>query len=468
MSEQSSTPLWTSAAIAEAVGGTATGAFVANGVAFDSREVGPGDVFVAMRGEQADGHAYIAKAFANGAAGVICERASDDGPSIIVPDSAAALDALGIAARARTDAVIIGVTGSAGKTGTKEALHQALARLPSRTAHRSVKSYNNHVGVPLSLSRMAADSDFAVLEMGMNHAGELSALTRLVRPHIAIVTTVAAVHIEFFDSVAGIAKAKAEIFEGLEPGGTAILPYDNPHYSILHKKAEDCADNIITFGASPEADCHVIDQLPAMEGGTLVTAMIQGQLIVYRIAQPGEHWVMNSLAVLAAVNAAGGDLAVAGLALAEMDGLAGRGARHNVPLGDGSALIIDESYNANPASMAATLKQLAVATGQRRIAVLGAMGELGEQSEALHAGLAEPVVAASVDQCVLVGKEMQILSEKLASSLEYTGEVAHVADAAQALEWLRANLRADDAVLVKGSNYLGLGAVVKAITGGEA
>ncbi len=464
MTDQAQQPLWTAQAIANAVNGQLYGDFTANGVAFDSREVGPGDLFVAMRGEQADGHDYITKAFANGAAGVICERACEEGPAIVVPDSAAALEALGVAARARTDAVIIGVTGSAGKTGTKEALHQALERLPSRSAHRSVKSYNNHVGVPLSLSRMPQESDFAVLEMGMNHKGELSALTQMVRPHVAIVTTVASAHIEFFKNEAAIAEAKAEIFEGLEPDGTAIIPYDNPHYGILYKKAEDCASNIITFGTSPEADCHVVDQLPAMEGGTLVTAMLNGQLLVYRIAQPGPHWVMNSLAILAGVQAAGGDLGVAGLALAEMEGLAGRGARHSLTVADGSILVIDESYNANPASMAVTLGDLGQTSAQRRVAILGAMKELGAQSDDLHAGLSAPIIAAHIDQCILVGEEMQILSEKLANMLEYKGQVAHVADSSQALDQLRTTLNAGDAILVKGSNSLGLGSVVKALT----
>jgi UDP-N-acetylmuramoyl-tripeptide--D-alanyl-D-alanine ligase len=463
MTEEFAAPLWSSHAIAKAVGGQANGEFRASGVAFDSREVGPGDLFVAMRGEQADGHDYIAKAFANGAAGVICEREVTGGPCIIVEDSAAALEALGIASRTRSEAVIIGVTGSAGKTGTKEALHQALDRIPSRSAHRSVKSYNNHVGVPLSLSRMPETSEFAVLEMGMNHAGELSALTKMVRPNIAIVTTVASAHIEFFDSEADIARAKAEIFEGLEPGGTAIIPYDNVHYPILYKKAEDYADKIITFGASSEADCHIVDQLPAMDGGTLVTAMLNGELLVYRIAQPGEHWVMNSLAVLAAVQAAGGDLAVAGLALAEMGGLAGRGARNMVAIADGEALVIDESYNANPASMRVTLGDLGLTKADRKVAILGSMKELGDKSDDYHAALDSVIIASGVSQCLLVGDEMKILADRLSNSLEYKGQVAHVTSSSQALDWCRSVLCPGDAILVKGSNSLGLGSVVKAL-----
>lgn len=461
--------IWTAAEIAEATGGEAHGDFAVSGVAFDSREVGPGDLFIAMRGEQADGHDYIAKALANGAAGVISEKPLDDGaPHVLVKDSFAALNALGHAARARCDAVIIGVTGSAGKTGTKEALYLSLSRAPARNAHRSVKSYNNHVGVPLSLARMERAVDFGVFEMGMNHAAELSALTRIVRPHIAIITTVAPVHIEHFDDESGIAHAKAEIFEGLEPDGTAIIPFDNPHYPILRAKADACAAHVITFGAHSAADVQLIDQIPAMEGGTLVTARLMGRMLVYRIAESGLHWVMNSLAVMAAVHAAGADLGLAGLAMAELPGLAGRGATHALTLDDGGkAVLIDESYNANPASMAATLKTFADKAAGRKIAVLGMMGELGDYSERYHAELAEPVIAAGVDHCILVGEEMQILVKTLASAVEYQGSFDHVADQSEALDRLSALMTNGDTILIKGSNSVNLGSVVRALTGGE-
>ncbi|MEO1044348.1 MAG: UDP-N-acetylmuramoyl-tripeptide--D-alanyl-D-alanine ligase [Pseudomonadota bacterium] len=460
--------IWAAAEIAEATGGTAHGDFAISGVAFDSREVGPGDLFIAMRGEQADGHDYIAGALDNGAAGVISEKPFGDAPHVLVKDSFAALNALGHAARARSRAVIIGVTGSAGKTGTKEALYLSLDRAPARSAHRSVKSYNNHVGVPLSLARMDPAADYGVFEMGMNHAAELSALTQIVRPHIAIITTVAPVHIEHFDDESGIAHAKAEIFEGLEPDGTAIIPIDNPHYPILRAKAETCATHILTFGRHEEADIRLIDAVPAMEGGTLVTARLLDRMLVYRVAESGEHWAMNSLSVMAAVHAAGGDLALAGLAMAELPGLAGRGATHDVKLKDGGSVrLVDESYNANPASMAATLKTFADKAAGRKIAVLGTMGELGDFSERYHAELAGPVTDAGVDHCILVGEEMQILGKRLASAVEYQGGFDHVADASVALDRLKAIMADGDTILIKGSNSVNLGSVVRALTDGE-
>ncbi|MEM1131893.1 MAG: UDP-N-acetylmuramoyl-tripeptide--D-alanyl-D-alanine ligase [Pseudomonadota bacterium] len=460
--------IWTAAKIAEATGGTARGDFAISGVAFDSREVGPGDLFIAMRGEQADGHAYIDGALKNGAAGVISEKPLDDAPHVLVEDSFAALNALGHAARARTNATIIGVTGSAGKTGTKEALYLSLSRAPARSAHRSVKSYNNHVGVPLSLARMDPAVDYGVFEMGMNHAAELSALTQIVRPHIAIITTIGPAHIENFDDESGIAHAKAEIFEGLEPDGTAIIPIDNLHYPILRAKAETCASHILTFGSHEDADIRLIDAVPAMEGGTLVTARMLDRMLVYRVAEQGEHWVMNSLAVMAAVHAAGGDLALAGLAMSELPGLAGRGATHDLSLEGGAKVhLIDESYNANPASMAVTLKTFSENATGRKVAVLGAMKELGDRSEHYHAELVHPIVAAEVDHCILVGEELQILGKRLAEAVEYQGGFDHVADASAALDQLRAIMADGDTVLVKGSNSVNLGSVVRALTDGE-
>ncbi|HUD95032.1 UDP-N-acetylmuramoyl-tripeptide--D-alanyl-D-alanine ligase, partial [Sphingobium sp.] len=347
--------LWTSEEIAQATGGAASAPFTVSGVAFDSREVGQGDLFVAMKGEATDGHKFVDKAFGQGAAGAIVSEAVA-WPHVLVPDSAAALEALGKASRNRMDGKVIGVTGSVGKTGTKEALFHALDRAAPGQVHRSVKSYNNHVGVPLSLSRMPRDMAYGVFEMGMNHAGELSALTRQVRPHIAIVTAIAPAHIEFFGTEAKIAEAKAEIFEGLEPGGTAIIPYDSPHVATLYSKAERHADRILTFGMGQDADIHALETIAAPGGGTLVTAKLPEAELCFTVAAPGDHWVSNALAVLAAVEAVGGDLAAAGLALAEMPGLPGRGERRILPVVGGEVLLIDESYNANPLSMAATLK----------------------------------------------------------------------------------------------------------------
>lgn len=463
--------LWTSHEIARATGGTSSADFSAGGVAFDSREIGAGDLFIAMKGEATDGHRFVQQAFARGAAGAIVEHAVE-GPHVLVEDSIEALNALGVAARARTAAKIAGVTGSVGKTGTKEALFQALDRSAPGFAHRSVKSYNNHTGVPLSLARMPADTRFGVFEMGMNHAGELSALTRLVRPHVALVTAIAPAHQEFFASVEAIADAKGEIFEGLEPGGTAIVPFDSPYRDRLIAAAKPYAGTILTFGSGAGADVRAVEAVPSERGGTLVNARLPGAELCFTISQPGAHWVSNALAVIAAVDALGGDLAVAGLALADMAGLKGRGARHNVawpPNGAGDSprtgtvpggiLLIDESYNANPASMAATLAQLGAEPAGRRIAVLGSMRELGGDTAKFHAELAESLEQANVDFALLVGEEMR--------ALEPRGDFAHAPDAATALEILKEKLRPGDAVLVKGSNSLGLGRVVEALASGR-
>jgi len=455
-------PLWTSDEIAAATGGTASAVFDVGGVAFDSREVGPGDLFIALKGEATDGHKFLDKAFAAGAAGAIVSEPIDQ-PHILVGDTAEALNALGRAARARMTGKVIGVTGSVGKTSTKEALFAALDRFRPGRVHRSVKSYNNHVGVPLSLARMPGDSLFAVLEMGMNHAGELSALTRLVRPDVAIVTAIAPAHIEFFGTEEAIASAKAEIFEGLEPGGCAIIPYDSPHRDLLAGVARDYGATVITFGMGAGADVCAAAAVPASSGGTLVSARLMDAELCYTVAAPGDHNVSNSLALLAAVEAVGGDLAAAGLALADMPGLPGRGERSRVAAGEGQALLIDESYNANPLSMAATIRQLGREKAKRRIAVLGAMKELGDAGEALHEGLAEPLEQACVDLAILVGEEMAPLAQRLEGRLA----LSHVADAEEATRIVRATMQPEDAILVKGSNSVGLSRLVAALSGGE-
>ncbi len=450
--------LWTSDEIVAATGGAASAPFAVNGVAFDSREVGPGDLFVAMKGEQTDGLRFVGKAFEAGAAGAIASQPIGN-RHVLVPDSAAALDALGHASRKRMGGKVVGVTGSVGKTGTKEALFHALDRSCPDRVHRSVKSYNNHVGVPLSLARMPRDADYGVFEMGMNHAGELSALTRMVRPHVAVVTAIAPAHIEFFGTEAKIAEAKAEIFEGLMPGGVAVIPYDSPHVSLLYNKAERHAARILTFGFGAGADVRAMESVPAAGGGTLVTAKLPGAELCFTVGAPGEHWVSNALAVLAVVEALGADLAAAGLALAEMPGLPGRGERRILPIAGGEALLIDESYNANPLSMAATLKQLGREKADRRVAVLGGMRELGDRSAELHAGLAAPMVNGAVDYAILVGDEMAPLAEALGGKIDY----AHVPDTAAATGLLRSDLRAGDAILVKGSNGIGLSKLVAAL-----
>ncbi|MFN3727945.1 MAG: UDP-N-acetylmuramoyl-tripeptide--D-alanyl-D-alanine ligase [Allosphingosinicella sp.] len=454
------TSLWTSAEIAEATGGTASADFSVTGVAFDSREIGPGDLFIALKGETTDGHRFVDKAVAAGATGVIVSEPVN-ALHVLVPDTTRALNDLGIAARSRTSARVIGVTGSVGKTTTKEALFAALDRGAQDRVHRSVKSYNNHTGVPLSLARMPRDTRYAVLEMGMNHSGELRALTAMVRPHVAIVTAIASAHREFFASDEDIADAKGEIFEGLEPGGVAIIPFDSPHRDRLIAAAEPHADRIVTFGLDKGADVHAAYAMPA-DRGTMVSAKVGDSQVNFTLPQPGQHMVSNALAVLAAVQAVGGDLGAAGLALAELGGLKGRGERHRIAVAGGEALLIDESYNANPASMAATLAVLGAEKVEgRRIAVLGSMKELGAESDAFHAALAEPVRSAGVERVILVGEEMTAL----AKALGYEAELTHVADASAATEIVRQSIRPGDAILVKGSNSLGLARLVEALAG---
>jgi len=455
--------LWTSDEIAAATGGTASGAFEVTGVTFDSREVQPGDLFVAMPGTVHDGHRFVEGAFAAGAAGAIVSQAVS-GPHVLVDDTFAALQALGRASRERSRAIIVGVTGSVGKTSTKEALYAALDRNRPGRVHRSVKSYNNHTGVPLSLARMPRNAEFAVLEMGMNNAGEIAALVRQVQPHVALITAIAPAHIENLGSEEAIADAKAEIFEGLEAQGVAIIPNDTPQRDRLVKAARRHAERIITFG-SGDADVHAVHAVSAESGGSLISAALLERELTFTISQRGEHWVSNALAVLAAVEAIGADVALAGLALADLGGLKGRGERHVVRIDGGELLLIDESYNANPASMAATLKSLGAERDvARRIALLGPMRELGEHGDALHAGLAPAVLAAKVDRLILIGDEMRPLDEALGDRVP-VDRVDSVEDAMDALMRI---VRPGDAVLVKASNSVGLAKLVERVAGGFA
>jgi len=453
------TVLWTSEEIAAATGGAVSASFEVTGVTFDSREVQPGDLFVAMPGTAYDGHKFIEGAFAAGAAGAIVSQPVVHGPHVLVDDTFAALEALGRASRERSGARIFGVTGSVGKTSTKEALYAALDRNRPGKVHRSVKSYNNHTGVPLSLARMPHDSEYAVFEMGMNNAGEIRALVSQVRPHVTLITAIAPAHIENLGSEEAIADAKAEIFEGLEPNGIAIVPNDTPHRDRLVKAARRHAERIITFG-SGDADVHAIHAVAAESGGSLISAALLERELTFTISQRGEHWVSNSLAVLAAVEAVGGDVGRAGLALADLGGLKGRGARHLIEIDGGELVLIDESYNANPASMAATLKSLGAEKDVgRRIAVLGPMRELGEHSDVLHAGLAPAVLSAHVDRLILIGDEMRPLESALAARVQ-TERVSTVDEATTALRHL---VRPGDAVLVKASNSVGLAKLVESM-----
>jgi UDP-N-acetylmuramoyl-tripeptide--D-alanyl-D-alanine ligase len=457
-------PLWTSDEIAAATGGTASADFSISGVTFDSREVTGGELFIALRGESTDGHRFVDQARSRGAAGCLVSEPVE-GAHVLVADTTAALEALGRASRSRSSATVIGVTGSVGKTSVKEALKLGLERLAPERTHASVKSYNNHTGVPLSLARMPGDSRFAVFEMGMNHPGELSTLTRMVRPHVAVVTWVASAHREFFKTEEMIADAKGEIFQGLERGGTAIVPFDSVHRDRLLGHAGPHAANILTFGEGEGADVRAL-RFSLLPDCTTVTADVAGDILTYKIGMAGRHWLNNSLAVLAAVKASGGDLGLAGLALAGLTGLPGRGRRLRVNREGGQAIVIDESYNANPASMAAALAVLGEVPplGQgRRLAVLGSMKELGELSAEFHAGLAPAVEAAGVAHLVLVGQEIA----PLAGALQRRMKVEHVADADAAIRAVERALRVDDVLLVKGSNSVGLGRLVTHFQGAE-
>lgn len=457
--------LWDAAGVAAATGGAASCDFQCSGVEIDSRDVREGDLFFALKGESMDGHRFLDAAFANGAVAAVVDRPIDR-PHVLVEDTTRALEALGAAARSRADASVIGVTGSVGKTGVKEALFAALDRSSRGHAHRSVKSYNNHVGVPLSLARMPARTIFGIFEMGMNHAGEIAALTRQVRPNVAVITTIAPAHIEMLGSEEAIADAKAEIFEGLEPGGMAIIPADSPHFGRLRNAALKCGAKVVSFGRAADADVRLLDMVVASSGGSLVTVDMGDRRVCYTVSAAGDHWVLNSLAVMAAVRAAGGDLGAAGLALAEMGGLAGRGARLEIATGDGGrALLIDESYNANPASMRATLTQLGQTPAKRRIAVLGAMKELGDFSPAFHAALMQPIADAKVDHAILVGDEMGPLAGELGKAqggmLGNDLTFAHCGNCEEAIAALSSfGPKEGDVVLVKGSNSIGLAKLV--------
>ncbi|AOL24342.1 UDP-N-acetylmuramyl pentapeptide synthase MurF [Erythrobacter litoralis] len=463
--------LWDASGIAAATGGTASHAFQASGIEMDSRDVRPGDVFVALKGESMDGHRFIEQAFAQGAVAAIVDRPIDF-PHVLVEDTTRALHDLAHAARERSGAVRIGITGSVGKTGMKEAIFACLDRASRGAAHRSVRSYNNHVGVPLSLARMPARARFGVFEMGMNHAGEIAPLSAHVLPHVALITTIAPAHIENLGSMEAIADEKAQIFTGLMPGGTAIIPADSEWADRLIGHARRLGHKVVTFGRSAGADVRLLDAIPSANGGSLVTADLGGAArLCFSVAEPGEHWIANALGVMAAVRAAGGDLGAAGLALAEMGGLKGRGARFQLEVPGGKALLIDESYNANPASMRATLRALGQTPAHRRIAVLGSMKELGDFAEGFHAQLAEPLIEAKIDHAILVGDEMRSLAAELgkavANSLGFPPAFEHCETPAEAIRALgQYGLTHGDAVLVKGSNSVGLGKLVLHFTKG--
>ncbi len=454
--------LWSASEIAAATGGKAAGDFMANGVSIDSRTIRPGDLFVAIEGPNFDGHDFVAAAVDAGAAGAIVARwvkGQFRTKLIQVNDTLAALNDLGRAARGRTRARILAVTGSVGKTGTKEMLVRALGRHGASFA--SPGNLNNQWGAPLSLARLPRLAEYGIFELGMNHAGEISELSRLVRPEIAIITWVAATHLEFFPSVAAIAEAKAEIFDGMKAGGTAILPRDNDHFDGLAERARARGARILSFGEHASADCRLI-ACDVIARGNEVVAELRGRRIEYRMGSFGRHQAINSLAVLAALEALGLAIEPALAALAEIESLPGRGKREKVLLASGEIDLIDEAYNASPASMRAALSvlgSLPSPKGARRVAVLGDMRELGADARDFHRELAEDLAQAGVDLAFLVGPLMQSLRDALPISIK----CVHALDSASMTAPLMAALRAGDVVLVKGSLGTRLAPLVEAI-----
>jgi len=466
--------LWSRAGAEAATGGTSSGDWSATGVSIDTRTLVPGDLFVALR-DARDGHDFVADALAKGAAAALVDHRpgglAADAPLLVVPEVLEGLRALAWAARERFKGKVVGVTGSVGKTGTKEMLRAALS--VQGRVHAAEKSYNNHWGVPLTLARMPADADFAVIEIGMNAPGEIAPLSRLARPHVAMITTVAAVHMAAFRDVRGIAREKASIFGGLEPGGVAVLNRDTDTYTTQLRAARRAGARPVRFGASGRPEFRMVAANVA-EGGTAVSARVRGAPFLFRLGAPGRHLAMNALGAMAVVEALGADIARAGLALVRWTPPEGRGARWIVALGpggmDGTITLIDESYNANPSAMAAALDVFAAEEPRdglgrkirgRRIAFLGDMLELGPREKPLHAGLSSVPALAAITKVHCAGPLMKSLHAALPP--EKRGDWFKTSD--RMAERAGRLLDAGDVAMVKGSLGSGMAVVVDAIRG---
>ncbi len=448
--------LWTASEAAAATGGRATTEWQANGVSIDTRTLQPGDLFVALKAAR-DGHEFVAQALEKGAGAALVSHipdgVDDTAPLLIVDDVQTALEALGQAARARTSAQVVGVTGSVGKTSTKEMLATILET--QGKTHASVASYNNHWGVPLTLARMPRDTEFAVIEIGMNHPGEIAPLARQTRPHVALVTTVAAVHLEAFDSVAGIAAEKGAIFDGLTEGGTAIVNADIDHADILRQCATQNGARIVDFGRN--ASDYVLTDVEPQANAVRAQAIIASQPTAFDVNSAGTHFAMNALGALAACAAMGVDMDAAIKGLGRWSPVKGRGVREVIDLTNGGRIeLLDDSYNANPTSMEAALDVLAAAQATRRIAFLGDMKELGAQEQAMHAAMADVTAMARVDQVHCIGPLMQALHEALPQDKRglWFGTSAEMAAHLPDL------IQGGDAVLAKGSLSMALATIV--------
>ncbi len=446
--------LWTIDEIVNAVEGVVHGQARGDiaGVSIDSRTVGEADLFVAIKGDSHDGHTYVAAALKAGAAAALVSHSDDSMQSAgtliqITDDPLRGMERLACAARARSKAKIVAVTGSVGKTSTKEMLRVALAA--SGTTHSSAASFNNHWGVPLTLSRLNRSAEYGVFEIGMNHTGEIAPLVKLVQPHIAIITNVAPSHLGNFRSLDEIAAAKAEIFSGLIAGGTAILPRDSAHFEFLSHEAKRHGAQVVTFGKHEDALVRA-ERVVLHANCSCVSARVFGEDVTYKLGMPGQHMVMNSLAVLAAVKESGADLARAALALADVAPVKGRGVQERLATKGGSFVLLDESYNANPASMKAALgllRQLKPGTGGRRIAVLGDMLELGDFGPELHASLAGDISENDVDLVFTSGPVMA----NLWNALPLARKAAYAEASTSLKDALLGEVRAGDVVMIKGS-----------------
>jgi UDP-N-acetylmuramoyl-tripeptide--D-alanyl-D-alanine ligase len=462
--------LWTSDEVARAlVPSTISAPFEASGVTFDSRAVGKGDLFFALSGETTDGHGFVADALTRGAAAAVVSRDVEgaNGTLIRVPDTMKALVDLGHAGRRRSKARIASVTGSVGKTSTKDALRMMLAAQAPTSA--SVASYNNHVGVPISLARLPKDASYGVFEIGMNHPGEIEPLARQVEAHVGVVTNVGPAHIGYMGSEEAIADEKGALFAGMAKGAVAVLNRDNRHYPRLVEKARHFGvSRIVGFGRSDGAEARLVS-CTLQDSGSDVIALIHGRRIEYRLGAAGEHWALNSVAALAVVEALGADVVKAAATLADLKASPGRGARRRLKFGAGTIELLDESYNGNPVSvgaMLAVLSRTEPGKGGRRMLALGDMRELGEQADALHAGLADAVAASGAAQVFLCGPHMEALWPKLAPSQRGV----HRPDSAALAAEFAAAIRAGDVVAVKGSLGSKMKIVVDAIlaaSGGE-
>lgn len=461
----SSNIIWSAKDAEQATGGKTVGDWVAKGISIDTRTIQPGDLFVALKGDFGDGHDYVSQAIEEGASAALVSRVVDGVDSdklLVVDDTLKAMEALGRSARTRSAAKIVGVTGSVGKTGTKEMLATAFGA--QGQTHASIKSYNNHWGVPLSLASMHAGTDYGVFEMGMNHANEITPLAKMVQPDIAIITTIAEVHIENFDNgIDGIVVAKSEIFNGVVEGGSVVLNCDIPHYSTLENKAKQKDLTVYSFGETVGADAQLLDCLEAANGSR-VKARILDEEVQFSLQIAGRHIAINALAVLLAVKLAGADVQIAAQALAKQEPIIGRGKREAIESAEkeNPITLIDESYNASPAAMSAAFKVLALVDpgrGGRRIAVLGDMLELGKESGALHANLELPLKAANVDLVYTCGQHMK----KLYETLPANQQGAHKETSKELAEIVPDVLAPGDVVMVKGSLGSKMGLVVEAL-----